>query len=762
MLLRTFTRMGISLTGPSVAGGGDVAFVNAAAIDPAHVVQFYEDDAFLLESMTRFVGAGLGAGDAAIVIATPRHRNGLEKRLGARGVDLRIARRQGRYIALDAAETLSALMADGCPDEIRFRAVVGETIERAARGGRGVRAFGEMVALLWDAGRRDAALRLEGLWNELAERAQFSLLCAYPMHGFNREADGESFLQVCGTHGDIVPAESYTRLTDGRERLMAIGHLQQKARALEAEVAQRKRAEEALRARNATLRALIQASPVPIAVIEPDTTVRLWNPAAERVFGWSAAEVLGRPIPIVPEDQRAECRRVHEVLLTGESFSGVETHRLRRDGSRVDVLIAAAPLGSANGPPREMVLLFEDITERKRAEVEREGLLRTAERARADAEAASRAKDEFLSVVSHELRTPLAAMLGWVSVLKTGATGDRATRALDTIERSGRAQAKLIEDLLDVSRIVTGGMRLDLRLVDLPAVIREAVDTIRPTADVKGVRLEARLDPTAGPVAGDADRLQQIAWNLLSNAVKFTPAGGLVEVCLERRDDDVRLAVRDTGRGISAEFLPFVFERFRQADSAVSRRTGGLGLGLAIVRHLVELHGGAVAVASNGEGRGAEFAITLPLTPFKVDAARSGRAPRLLDGLGILVVDDDVDTQESLRILLEALGARVTTAGSVREAREALRRLTPDAVVSDIGLPDEDGYALVRELRATDRLRPIPAIAVTGRDAGQDAGRAVAAGYQVRLDKPVDLELLVAAISQLTVAPQGASAAPGR
>jgi PAS domain S-box-containing protein len=741
--------MGIVPTESSAVAAG-VAFARKIAVDPDHVVQFYDDDAFLIESVTRFVGAALGAGDVAIVIATPAHRAALDKRLRARGVDLRVARRQSRYIALDAADTLAALMADGCPDAHRFRAVVGRTIEDATSGGRRVRAFGEMVALLWDAGRREAALRLEELWNELAERLRFALLCAYPMRGFGREADGEPFLQVCGTHGDVVPVESYTRLTDRREQLVAIGHLQQKARALAAEVAQRKRAEDALRARNATMRALIEASPVPIAVIEPDATVRLWNPAAERVFGWSAAEVLGRPLPIVPDDKRDEFRAVREALVQGEAFSGVETERLRRDGTRVDVLISAAPLANLEGVPREMVVLFEDITARKRAEAERESLLRTAERARGDAEAASRAKDEFLSVVSHELRTPLAAMLGWVSVLKAGASGERASRALETIERSGRAQAKLIEDLLDVSRIVTGGMRLDLRLVDLPAVIREALDTIRPTAEVKGVRLAAHVDPTAGPVAGDADRLQQVAWNLLSNAVKFTPAGGSVEICLERRADDVRFVVRDTGRGIVADFLPFVFERFRQADSSVSRRTGGLGLGLAIVRHLVELHGGTVAVASDGEGHGAEFTITLPLTPFRVDAARAGPAPQLLGGFTILVVDDDVDTQESLRILLETHGARVVTAGSVGEAREALRRLTPEAVVSDIGLPDEDGYALVRELRATDRLRPIPAIAVTGRDAQQDAGRAIAAGYQARLDKPVDLELLVAAISQLT------------
>jgi CheY-like chemotaxis protein/nitrogen-specific signal transduction histidine kinase len=390
------------------------------------------------------------------------------------------------------------------------------------------------------------------------------------------------------------------------------------------------------------------------------------------------------------------------------------------------------------------------VTDRKLAEAERERLLRAAEEARAAAEAASRAKDEFLSVVSHELRTPLASILGWVGVLKTGATGANATRALATIERSGRAQAKLIEDLLDASRMITGQLRLDLRLVDLPVVMRQALDAIRPTAEARGVRLDAWIDHSAGPVAGDTDRLQQIAWNLLSNAVKFTPAGGLVEMRLERRELDVALVVRDTGRGIARDFLPFIFERFRQADSAEVRRSGGLGLGLAIVRHLVELHGGSVAAASEGEGHGATFTILLPLARIPESVPEGGPAPRLLGGLRVLVVDDDFDAQDSVRTLLEAHGARVTVAGSVREARDVLRDASPDVLVSDIRLPDEDGYALVRELRTAGPLRLLPAIAIMGCPDEEDAGRAVRAGFQVRLTKPVDPELLLAAVYQLT------------
>ncbi|HYD47273.1 MAG TPA: HAMP domain-containing sensor histidine kinase, partial [Terriglobales bacterium] len=263
--------------------------------------------------------------------------------------------------------------------------------------------------------------------------------------------------------------------------------------------------------------------------------------------------------------------------------------------------------------------IARDVTERKLAEAEQARLLAAERRARAQAEAAIRSKDEFLSVISHELRTPLAAILGWVNVLKSGVSGEKAAKALSTIERSGRAQAKLIEDLLDVSRIITGRMRLDLRLTDLPAVISQAIDTVRPTADAKRVNLTSHCDPSAGPVVGDVDRLQQIVWNLLSNAIKFTPSGGSVELRLSRQRSHVRLTVTDTGRGIERDFLPFIFERFSQADRADSRRHGGLGLGLAIVRHLAELHGGMVSVQSEGEGKGSTFTVTLPLASADVE-----------------------------------------------------------------------------------------------------------------------------------------------
>jgi PAS domain S-box-containing protein len=744
--------------------GGDTG-LDASALVPSfgddvdggvgHVVQLYENDGFLVDALSRFVGAGLGAGDTTIVIATPPHRDGVESRLRARGVDLGLARAERRYVALDAAETLAAFMVDGWPNETRFVNVITAAIPTTASGPRPrVRAFGEMVRLLWAEGRRAAAIRLEGLWNDLGRRFPFELICAYPMSVFTRDDDTGPFARMCEAHSRLIPAESYSARSTVQDRLRAIGELQLKARSLEVESAARKAAETSLRRYQEEMADFFENAPVPLHLVGPDGTILQANRAELDLLGYAADEYVGHNVG----DFHADTETIEDILgrlQRGETLHDYEARLRCKDGSIREVLIDSNVLWE-DGRFIHTRCTMRDVTERNRAEVERERLLRAAEHARVEAESASRSKDEFLSVLSHELRTPLASMLGWVAVLKTGAAGERAARALETIERSGRAQAKLIEDLVDVSRIVTGRMRLDLRLVDLPAAMGAALETIRPTADAKGVRLEAWLDPTAAPVAGDADRLQQVAWNLLSNAVKFTPAGGLVRIRLERREDDVQLVVHDTGRGISPEFLSHVFERFRQEDVAISRRTGGLGLGLAIVRHLVELHGGTVAAASKGEGQGATFAVTLPLPPVRSDGARSGRLPFLLAGLRVLVVDDEPDARDAVRAILESHGAMVAVAASVREARDLIRLSALDAVVSDIRLPDGDGYALVRELRGMDaaRTRSIPAVAITGHDLEEDEGRAVAAGYQVRLTKPVDPELLVAAVAQL--------AAPGR
>ncbi|HUF92000.1 MAG TPA: ATP-binding protein, partial [Candidatus Limnocylindria bacterium] len=378
---------------------------------------------------------------------------------------------------------------------------------------------------------------------------------------------------------------------------------------------------------------------------------------------------------------------------------------------------------------------------------------------RSAAEEASHAKDEFVATLSHELRTPLTAILGWVRMLRAGSM-DAATaeRGLDVIERNARSQAQLIEDLLDVSRIATGKLRLDVRPLRIADVIEAAVDTLRPAAEAKEQRLTAVLDPRAGQVSGDPDRLQQVVTNVLSNAVKFTPKGGRVEVRLARVGSHVEIVVSDSGPGIPPQSLPHIFDRFRQADSSSTRLHAGLGIGLAVVRHLVELHGGTVGARSD-EGGGASFTVTLPVLPMHAvtpasehpTAGGTAAASAALRGVRVLLVDDEADTLEVFTAVLAARGAEVRTADSASTALEVLDSWTPDLLISDIGMPGRDGYALIRQVRATQAkgAPPISAIAVTAYGRVEDRIRILDAGFQMHLTKPVDPAELVAAVASL-------------
>jgi signal transduction histidine kinase len=390
-------------------------------------------------------------------------------------------------------------------------------------------------------------------------------------------------------------------------------------------------------------------------------------------------------------------------------------------------------------------------------------LFQREQEARRKAEEANRIKDEFLSTVSHELRTPLNAILGWTWLLASKEmTGDDLQRAVATIERNARAQSQIIDDLLDVSRIITGKLRLKVGGLDLIQVIEAAVDSARPAADAKAIVLDLHLDPEAAHLAGDPGRLQQVVWNLLSNAVKFTPAGGRVEIRLDREGYDARLRVTDSGMGISPDFLDYVFDRFRQADSSTTRTHGGLGLGLSIVRHLVELHGGTVAAESPGEGKGATFTVRLPMArplrkePMTEPAPAVGPPPAYDDGAGrldgrkVLLVDDERDALEVVSAALEQLGARVASAGSAAEAMREIRRFAPDVLVADIGMPEEDGYSLIRRIRQLDgELGGVPAVALTAYAGEADRQRALSAGFQLHLPKPVEPRELAAAVAAL-------------
>ncbi len=467
--------------------------------------------------------------------------------------------------------------------------------------------------------------------------------------------------------------------------------------------------------------------------------------AAERDNGWTEG--------IHPDDFE-RCLGTYLRAVHGRRPYELE-YRLRRfDGEYRWMHDTGVPHYGEDGAFVAYVGAAFDITDRRRAQDEREKLL-------SDAEAASRAKDQFLATLSHELRTPLNAVVGWAHMLRSGKLDAPATaRAIETIDRNARAQSQLISDILDISRIVSGKLRLNVRPVDLTPVVEAALDTVRPAAEAKGIRLQAVLDPLAGPVSGDADRLQQVVWNLLANAVKFTPRNGRIQVRLARVDSHVEVRVEDTGVGIAAEFMPHVFELFRQRDGSPSRQHGGLGLGLALVKHLVELHGGSVECASPGEGQGTVFSVRLPLMIVAsrpegihptVETGTAALPALSLEGVSVLVVDDDPDALQLISMLLEERGARVRAVGSSAEAMAALEAERPDVLISDIEMPEKDGYALIRDIRALppERGGRVPAAALTAYARTEDRMQALLAGFHLHLPKPVQPAELAAVVASL-------------
>lgn len=733
----------------------------------AHLVQFYEDDGFLLDSLGGFVAAGLEAG-AALVVATRPHLEGLERRLAARGLDVPAVRGLGRYVALDAAEVLERITEDGAPDAGRFFAVVGTAVAEARTRWGPVRVFGEMVGLLAARQRWSAAVRLEELWNELGRRQPMSLLCAYPLAPFGRvEPEAEvAFLQICAQHLRCLPAESYSGLASAEDRRRRVAHLQQREATLEAAqqqlgqlLADQRSMREAIEEGQQAIRrlaAIVEGSEDAIVSKTLDGVITSWNRGAERIFGYTAGEAVGRPITlIIPPELHHQEVEVLGRVRRGQAVEHFETVRVRKDGQRVEISLTVSPVRDEAGRIVGASKIARDISERKRFERERAELLARERAARAAAETASRSKDEFLAVLSHELRTPLNAVLGWVRMLRAGTLDPpTAERGLAVIERSTHSLGQLVSDLVDVSRIVAGRMSLNRAPVDLVPVVRSVLESLRPAAQARRIGLSAELPGAPVPLVGDADRLQQVVWNLVSNAVKFTPEGGRVEVRLDRAGARARLVVADTGQGIAPDFLPHLFERFRQADSGSTRAHAGLGLGLAIVRHLVELHGGTVTAASPGPGQGATFAVELPVTadavPVAGPAERAAGAPGALAGLRVLIVDDSPDTCELLRIVAGQYGAETVAATSAREALHVLEAWTPDLMVCDIAMPEMDGHELIRQVRVSGGLRSrIPAVALTAYARPEDRERALASGFDAYLTKPAEPGELVPLLARI-------------
>jgi signal transduction histidine kinase/ActR/RegA family two-component response regulator len=507
-----------------------------------------------------------------------------------------------------------------------------------------------------------------------------------------------------------------------------------------------------------------------------DTQFRVivWNRWMELKSGQPAEQVVGRSVfELYPDLVTRGLQDYYKAAVAGHV--SVVSHGLHRyllpfPPSNLTLPFKEMPQSGHIGPLSNgsdilgTVTILEDVSDRLASEARLRTQIEAQRSARATAENALRAKDEFLSTLSHEMRTPLNAVLGWVRILlaREDLERDLLLRALHVIERNAAAQVKMIDDMLDMARIVAGKLRLEMQPVDLLSVVLAAVDVVMPSAHARRITLRTSLDPKTPRVLGDQDRLQQVVWNLLSNALKFTESGGAIHVQLGSNQSSARIVVTDTGQGISEEFLPFVFERFRQNDTSSSRRHGGLGLGLALVRELVDLHGGTIQAASEGLNKGATFTIELP-TAMSPDirhlndarvAVSSGKTPSLV-GVRILVVDDEPDAREVVLEALERSGAHVTAASSSSEALAVIAESSPDGLpqilISDIGMPKEDGYELIRQIRL---LPPeaggrMPAITVTGYATPENVERALAAGYQVHLPKPMDATRVLAAVERL-------------
>lgn len=538
------------------------------------------------------------------------------------------------------------------------------------------------------------------------------------------------------------------------------------------DVTDRKRSEEAVRQSERQMRLITDALPALIAYVDRDQRYLFNSRAYEQWIGQSCPSLRGKRIRDVATSESVyERLRPHiEKALAGElvRFPSRMTYP---DGITRDVEVTYSPDIDAGGQVNGFAVLVVDVSDRKRAEAERERLLASEREAREEAERISRLKDEFLATLSHELRTPLNAIVGWSQILRGGRhTADDLAMGLQTIERNAHAQTHIIEDLLDMSRIISGKLRLHLQRVDVREVLQSALETIRPAADAKQIALNLSFDPAennANLLLADPNRLRQVLWNLLTNAVKFTPKGGWIQVHMNHRDSQLHICVRDSGEGIEPAFLPHVFDRFRQGDASTTRRHGGLGLGLAITKTLVEIHGGSIEAHSRGQGLGALFTVSLPLRavlPEKETSAapkdlpHEGLAPASdgaanisLQGVRVLVVDDEPDARLLIKRVLEQAQAVVHVVGSAIEAMEQIGRQLPDILVSDVGMPETDGYWLIRQLRRLDPRQggKIPALALTAYARPEERLRILRAGFQMHTAKPIDSVELTTIVASL-------------
>lgn len=555
-----------------------------------------------------------------------------------------------------------------------------------------------------------------------------------------------------------------TILTFLTANLLAVALLLATASVTVSGIRARKRAEDALSEQRNLLQVTLSSIADGVIACDINGRITFLNPVAELITGWKDAEAKGQPLPKVFRVANEETRRhVDNPALRAIAegvIVGLANHTLliRKDGTEIPIDDAGAPIKTANGMIFGAVLIFRDITERHKADHERARLLASEHAAREVAESASRSKDEFLAILSHELRTPLTAVFGWTQVLKNGSP-DAATRekALGVIDRNLRAQTQLIDDLLNVSQIITGKLQLNCRLISPLVVTRAAIDTVRPSAEAKQITISLRAKKEIlPPISADIARMQQIVWNLLSNAVKFTPKGGTICVEIAQVGSELKIIVRDNGEGISRDFLPLVFNRFSQADASRTRAHGGMGLGLALVRQLMELHGGTVEAVSDGAGTGSTFTLSFPLPGVRRTSSKIPPESRnnpigpanSLQNVRVLLVEDEPDTREIIAETLQQLGATVVQASNAANGLREFEAARPDILISDIGMPDADGYHLLAMIQAQCSVPP-PALALTAFATAQDKEHALCSGFQAHMSKPIELSELVSRISEL-------------
>jgi PAS domain S-box-containing protein len=699
-----------------------------------HFVQFYEDDEFLAKSVAGFLGYGLTRDASGVLIATREHRSEIERGLLDAGVDVLSARASGRFVSLDAREALASFMSDGAPDRIKFHEKIGKLIARLSANRLPIRAFGEMVALLWADGNESAAVALEQFWNELGRRHRFALMCAYPIAGFDDDQI-EALDGICTCHTRVIPAESFAEFATDDERMRAVAQLQKKARSLTAEIEHRNEVQKDLAKREAELADFFENATEGLHKVGADGTILWANQADYNLLGYTVDEYVGRPIT----NFHADADVIADILAQlqrGESLVNLPV-RLRCKNGAIKHVRLSSNAYFEDGRFVYTRCFTRDVTQQYQAE---KTLLD-----------ADRRKDEFLAILSHELRNPLAPIRNALELLDNPACDAKmrggATRV---IHRQVDQMTRLVDDLLDVSRITRDKIELRKRDVELASIINSAVETSRPAIEAAGQQLGVLLPKQPVWLHVDPTRLSQAFANLLNNAAKFTPARGRVRIEAKIDGPEVVVRVSDNGVGISCEALAYVFEVFRQVDHSLERPQGGLGIGLTIVRRLVELHGGTVNAQSDGPDKGSEFTVRLPISSSSAQAMNERQPSEVLAKAKrrILVVDDNRDSGDTLALLLRVKGHDVFVAHDGLEAIDVTVKSQPEIILMDVGMPKLNGYEATRRIRQMPAGEAIFIVALTGWGQASDIAQSKEAGCSAHLVKPVDFVALDQLLAQ--------------